>query len=457
MQESECPLLKQSVKGGNRVDNTLELQVHEALKGVAQALSADGYRLDCQLEGDALTARVVATLDACEDCLSPKGVTAQIISVALDEANLSVAGVKVIYPGEEQASERPATDSDLTAPRHRLHDLADAIEFCYDQGWTDGLPVIPPTPGRVAAMLAASGLAAGDVLGRIPERRITLRAEQVAINAVMAGCLPAYMPVVVAAVRGLLDPAFGLHGPGASTAGVGFLTVVNGPMARAIGLNSGENLFGPGNRANATIGRALRLLLTNASGPLFDRATLGHAGKYTYCMAEQEDVGWEPLHTMRGLAPGTSAVTVMAAEAPNQVNNHTAAGGRELLMTFIRRMTVVGTFNTVSVGGKPHQAVVICPEHRKKLQAEGWSKADVRQFLWENARLSVADLKRGGLLSGPVTPADEEHTSPVTPTVEDLLILTAGGEAGGFSAVIPGWGTTQSCRAVTVPISQREG
>lgn len=442
-------------KGMGMVAENEKIRIGTALGGIARGLAADGYTLAWEWTGQALHVRVGATPAACADCLSPKAVLIQLVRGALAEAGLRVGDVQVYYPGD--ATGGPAAAPALTAERHRVADAVAAIEYCYEQGWTDGLPVVPPTPDRVAAMLAASGLAPEVVLGRIPERRLTIRAEQVAINAVMAGCLPAYMPAVTAAVRALLDPAFGLHGPSATTAGVAFLTIVNGPYARRIGLNSGENVFGPGNRANATIGRALRLLLLNAGAALFDRATLGHAGKYTYCLAEQEDAGWEPLHTLRGFDRHQSTVTVMAAEAPNQVNNHVANSGRELLLTFTRRMAAVGTANANSRGARPQMAVVICPEHRRTLQADGWSKADVRRFLWEHARVSVADLKRGGLLPGPVAPGDEEQRSPVTPAEADLLIVTAGGEAGRFSAVIPGWNTTAASVAVTVPITEVEG
>jgi hypothetical protein len=347
--------------------------------------------------------------------------------------------------------------TELTAERHRLTDPFEAIEYCYAHGWTDGLPVVPPTPALVGAMLDAAGLAPETVMGHIPERRITIRAEQVAINAVMAGCLPAYMPVVAAATRALLDPAFGLHGPSASTAGVAFLTVVNGPYARKIKLNNGENVFGTGNRANATIGRAMRLLIINSSGPTFDRATIGHPGRFTYCIAEQEETGWEPLHVLRGFDRSASVVTVMAAEAPVQVNNPSASSGEAVLRTFSRRMAAVGSANTSHMGDKPHMAVIICPEHRRTLQEQGWSKEDVCRFLWEQARVSVADLKRGGLLDGPVQPGDEEQQSPVTPTEADLLVITAGGESGRFSAIIPGWSSTHGSMAVSIPITNREG
>jgi|GEM_PF-131982 len=424
--------------------------IADALAGIARALEADGYVMTLThhlKHGGGVDVHIAATPQACADCLSPKGVLQDMIQAALSQAKLGDVPFAIFYPGVDDGQ---TEEAHLTATRYRLNDDFDAVEFCYAAGWTDGLPVVPPTPDRVSAMLTAARLEPDAVLGQIPERRITLRAEQVAINAVMAGCRPEYMPGVVAAVRALLDPAFGLHGPAASTQGVAFLTVINGPYARRIGLNAGENLFGPANRANATIGRAMRLSLLNTGAGLFDRATLGHPGKYTYCVAEQEEAGWEPLHVMRGHDPRSSTVTVLAAEAPNQVSNHVAATPEALLDSFARRMAAPGSSNAQS--GNVEMAVVICPEHRRSLQAVGWSKRDVQQYLWLHALNSVADLKRAGVLEGPVAPADEVQLRHVTPAPEDILIITAGGDAGRFSAVIPGWGAKESSRAVTVPI-----
>lgn len=332
-----------------------------------------------------------------------------------------------------------------------------AIEYCFEQGWTDGLPVVPPTRERVAEFLAAAGLAPEDVLGTIPERSRVLTAEKLAANAVMAGCLPAYMPVLAAAVQAMCHPAFGLHGPASTTAGVGILVVVNGPVAAELGLNSGQNVFGPGARANATIGRALRLLLLNAGGSReFDRGTLGHPGKYTYVLAEHEHLGpgWEPLHVQRGLEPDQSAVTVMAAEGPNQVQNHVTRTPEGILATIADRMRALGSMN---LGGEQEMAVVICPEHHADLAAAGWTRRDVARWLAEHARRPLADLKRGGLVEGPVLPADEEKQVGAVARPQDLLVLCAGGQAGRFSAIIPGWSVRTASRSVTRAIPVRRG
>ena len=172
--------------------------------------------------------------------------------------------------------------TELVSKRYAVDDPGQAIELCFEKGWTDGLPVVPPTESRVRAMLDAVGLAAQHQVAYITNRQVAVTAEKVAINAVMAGCRPEYMPVVVAAIEGIGDPRWGYHGPATSTGGAGVLMIVNGPIARALEFNSGDNLFGPGWRANATVGRAVRLVMRNAIGTLpgkLDRGTLGHSGQ----------------------------------------------------------------------------------------------------------------------------------------------------------------------------------
>ena len=184
-------------------------------------------------------------------------------------------------------------------------DVIEALERCYELGWTDGLPVVPPTDYRVREFVEASGRDAAETVGELPERRREISVGHVAANAVMAGCLPEYMPVVLTAAEAMLDPVFNLVGPSSSLGGAGILVIVNGPVAGELGINGRSNLFGPGNRANATIGRTIRLILMNACAAvpgLFDRSVIGHPGKYSYCIAEAEgETHWTPLHVERGL------------------------------------------------------------------------------------------------------------------------------------------------------------
>ena len=335
----------------------------------------------------------------------------------------------------------------LQAAAIETKDALDAIELFYQKGWTDGLPIVPPTERLIQAMLDMVQMEPDTIIGSIPERSRIFTAEVVAINAVMAGCLPEYFPVVVAGISAISDPAFGPHGPTATTHGAAILMIVNGPIAEAIGLNSGQNVFGPGNRANATIGRTLRLVLINAGGTYeFDRATLGHPGKYTYCIAENEFTDWQPLHVQRGFEKSVSTVTVFAAESPNQMNNHTALKAENILLTLADRMSALGTFN---MGGQTEMAVIICPEHYNTLNRQGWDKARVQQFLYEKAARPLTDLKKGGYIEKAIEDGDENILVRAVQSPDDILLAVAGGIAGRFSACIPGWANIKACRSVT--------
>jgi hypothetical protein len=341
----------------------------------------------------------------------------------------------------------------LSSPRHVARDEGDAIELCFARGWTDGLPVIPPTPARVEAMLAAAGLDPQQQVAYIAHRAVPVTAEKVAINAVMAGCRPEYMPVVVAAVEGIGDPRWSYHGPGTSTAGAGVLIIVNGPIARDLDVNSGDNLFGPGWRANATIGRAVRLIMRNVCGSrpgTLDRATLGHPGRLSYVIAENEaESPWPPLHVERGFSPEQSAVTVMAAEGPRQFYNQLSSTAEGVLATLADDMRISGTG-----AGQPQYAVVLAGEHMRTIAADGWTKRDVRAFLFERTQNSVAHLRRTHRMAGPVQPGDAALRRPLVESPDDILVVAAGGRAGAFSCYIPGWGGKRSTEAVTKEVKR---
>ena len=326
------------------------------------------------------------------------------------------------------------------------------IEAYYDSGWTDGLPVVPPTDASVAAMLAAGGLRGDEVIGEIAGRNTVVVADKVAINAVMAGCRPEYLPVVVAALRGLCHGDFAYHGPASSTGGSAIVLVVNGPLARRLPINSGNNAFGQGHRPNATIGRAVRLTMMNVMNTrpgLLDRATLGHPGKYSFCFAEhEEDHPWEPLHVARGLGAEDSAVTVFASNSLYQVYNQLAAEPEPLLLCFADALSNLGVPN---MKGFNQTLLVLAGEHAAVLRSSGWSRKQVQQFLVDHARRRVADFKRAARLPGPVEPADETTWRYLFERPEDILIVCAGGRAGSWSACLPGWGNKWT-RAVTVRI-----
>src|SRR5436309_4052852 len=338
----------------------------------------------------------------------------------------------------------------LTATRHQVED-GDAIEFCFRQGWTDGLPAVPPTAARVGAMLAGARLDPTQEIGFVAHRAVSITAEKVAINAVMAGCTPDFMPVVVAAVEGIADPRWSYHGPGTSTAGAGVLMIVNGPIARELDVNAGDNLFGPGWRANLTIGRALRLVMRNVCGSmpgLLDRGTVGHPGKLSYVIAENEaESPWTPLSVERGFRPEQSTVTVMAAEGPHQFYNQLSSTAEGILTTLADNMRVSG-----NVMGQPHYALVLAGEHMRTIAADGWDKKRIRQFVWENTQNSHAHLKRTNRMTGTIEPGDEQKMRPLVASPDDILVVAAGGRAGAFSCFIPGWSSAKSSAAITVEV-----
>jgi len=325
--------------------------------------------------------------------------------------------------------------------------FAEAVEAYFDRGWTDGLPVVPATAERVGDFLAAAGCAPEDVLLRETTRRRTITAETIAINAVLAGCRPEYMPVIVAALEAMADPAFTLHGAITSTGGSATLVVVNGPIRGALGLNAAGNVFGPGWRANATIGRAIRLITLNclgASPGVLDRSTQGHPGKYSYCIAElEEENPWEPLHVTRGLPRETSAVTVFAAEGPHNVLSHYGERAESVVMALADTMAALGSFS-------PGESfVVLAPEHVQILARDGWTKATIREALYARARRTVADLKRGGKTAGAVEPGDETRWVHRGLGPEDINLVVAGGGAGGHSSFIPSWSRDRNSLSVT--------
>ena len=325
------------------------------------------------------------------------------------------------------------------------HDL---VEWYFEQGWTDGLPVVPPTPDKVAAMVGALGGQGDFVECRVPPRWGNLDRETLAVNMILAGCLPDYAPVVQTAMQALCSSRFNLNGVQTTTHMAAPLLVVNGPIRKTIGMNSGANVFGSGNRANATIGRAIRLVLLNVGGAQpgqLDKSTLGHPGKYTYCIAENEEGSpLEPYHVEHGFAARDSTVFLMAAEPPHSVTNHVADDPPGILDSMASAMSTYAHNNTVSGG---HCAVVLGPEHAATIANAKWSRADIREYLWSHARVRFGDIafdNRYGKVYNRNLPKwygrDLESMNPVVPDPDKIHLFVAGGGAGRFSAFIPGWG-----------------
>lgn len=311
--------------------------------------------------------------------------------------------------------------------------------------WCDGLPVVPPTPGRVAAMLAGAGADGAESLGLMPPLWRDCTLEKIAVNAVMAGCEPACFPVIVAAVQAMLEPAFNLYGVQSTTHPVAPLLIVNGPMAQSIGLHAGSGCFGPGFRANATIGRAIRLILMNVGGAWpgrHDMATHGSPAKFSFAVAEREDVTpWEPLSASRGFEADRNVVTVFGGEAPHNVNNHVSTTASGILNTIADTATTLGS-NVGVYLSQSQFLVVLGPEHAATIAADGFSRSDVQRFIYEHARMPLSRRKLSGMWGIHDWPlwmhqaTDESVLLPQVPTPEDVLVMVAGGP-GKHSVVVP--------------------
>jgi hypothetical protein len=328
----------------------------------------------------------------------------------------------------------------LHARRVSLAPLEDEAEALFDRGWTDGLPVVSPTEARVLRMLEGTTRAPEEIVAVVPPDLVECTVEKVAINAVLAGCRPEYLPVVLATMEAACTDEFNAHGLLATTWFSGPLVIVNGPIARRIGMNSGINAMGQGNRANATIGRALQLVIRNVGGGRpgdVDRATLGQPGKYTFCFAEDEAGSpWEPLSVERGLAPGADAVTLFAAGGVQGVADQLSRTPESLSRTFAVCLRVVAHPKLPIAWDA---VLVVSPEHARVFREAGWGKARLRQELDELLQLPGAELVRGagGIAEG----LPEQFKDAAVPKFRPggLLIVHAGGGAGLFSAIIGGW------------------
>ncbi|MSQ26273.1 MAG: hypothetical protein EXR49_08450 [Dehalococcoidia bacterium] len=354
----------------------------------------------------------------------------------------------------------------LTSVAHDVDDLDAALELFHERGWTDGLPIVPPTEEKVARFLHAAGREPDEVLGRYATRKRTVTAEKVAINAVMAGCRAEHFPVVVAIVEGMCQERFGLHGANASTGGMAIGFVVNGPIRNALAMNYRGNVFGPGNRANASIGRAIRLVQQNVMGSvsgagnspkggrdILDRSTMGQPGKYAcYHLPENEEdfPTMTPLHVERGFRREENVVTVFPTAGHVQVSLHADGTAAAMVDTLVQYMTGAGR-----LGGR-YALVVLPPECIEIFVRDGWTKADIRKAIFEKGARSVAWAKRNGWPAtggpidrrgGAVLPGDEERIITFAPKPEDLYIAIAGGPAGAFAYLIMPYGG--------LPVSQR--
>ncbi|WP_200961022.1 thioredoxin family protein [Noviherbaspirillum sp. Root189] len=348
-------------------------------------------------------------------------------------------GSKTLEPGIAESLVVRYGNPGFTSRPVEIAASEDLIETCYERGWTDGLPVVPPTRERVLRMLAGTTRKPDDVIGMIPPDLAECTVEKVAINAVMAGCKPEYLPVVLAAVEAVLVDEFAMHGILCTTMFAGPMIIVNGPVAKAIGMNSGVNALGQGNRANATIGRALQLVIRNVGGGRpgeIDRATLGTPGKYTFCFAEAEDPAWESLSVERGFPAGASTVTLFAGEGVQGIVDQKSRTPESLARSFALSLCAVDHPKLAMAGDA---VLVVSPEHCRVFIEAGWSKARLREELEQLLSLPADDMiaGAGGIAEG--LPAALAGTTVSKFRPGGLLIVRAGGTAGLFSAVIAGW------------------
>jgi hypothetical protein len=339
-------------------------------------------------------------------------------------------------------------------------DLADFNAWAIARRWSDGLPLVPPTRERVDEMLLGTAWPADATVGSIPPRNADATVEKIAANAVMAGCTPSAMPILIAAVHAMIEPPVNLYGAQATTHPCALMVMVTGPIATFAGVHGGVGLFGPGFPANATIGRAVRLIQQNIGGAWpgeTDRATQGSPAKFSFCFAEnEEDSPWQPYRVEQGYDVTDSTVTVVAAEAPHNLNDHVSSDARGVLFTFAQTMATIGTNNAYC---RPADFVlVISPEHARVVYDAGFTPADVRQYLYERARIPYKQWKLGGMfgmLNQPrhLDAADDDYPVPILATPDDVHVLVGGG-AGRHSAWIPTFGIS---RTSTVRVTGPDG
>ncbi len=331
----------------------------------------------------------------------------------------------------------------------------DEIETCYDRGWTDGLPVTPPTDARILKMLQGTNRKPDEIIGRVPPNLVPITVEKAAINAVLAGCKPEYLPIVLAALEAALDPVFTMHGLLCTTCFSSPVIVVNGPIAKSIGMNWGMNALGQGNRANATIGRALQLIIRNVGGGIpgdLDRSTLGGPGKFTFCFAEDEtDPSWQPLSVSRGFEPGENTVTLFQGDGIQGFIDQRSQTPEEITKSLASSLLAVGHPKLAEF---TNAMLILSPEHYEIYKKEGWDRNKITEALHHEMQRPGAELIQGanGIGEGIDKSRLDETVNKFWP--EGLLIVRAGGKAGLFSAICAGW-TGGRFRHESTPVTKR--
>lgn len=389
---------------------------------------------------------------------------AQVIRVLTGEPGAGVASatdrisVNAISCSDDICRYEPMPLGPSLTVQDSLVGLEEVNSRFYAAGWTDGLPIAIPTEAKVHAALEYLKCDPNTTLGVVPPKRTPATVEKIVINALMAGCETKYLPVVLAAVEAMLDPKFELGGVQTTTGPHAPLVVVNGPIAGELDVNGGHGAFGPGWQSNATIGRAVRLILLNLGGATpgsVDKSTQGHPSKYTYCIAENQAVSpWEPLHVERGFAAEDSTVTLIACHNPVNIHDTVSTSARGVLTTAADTMTTIGGSKLYRAPGEVF--LLLCPEHANLIASEDWSKDDVRHYIFEHARRTRGDLKHGGMSARetvwPQWLADDDNARvPLVERASNILVLVVGG-AGRHSSYLITWTASRSVtKAIRIP------
>lgn len=329
--------------------------------------------------------------------------------------------------------------ADLTSDKLEVDANFEAAQELYlERGWTDGLPIVPPTIERVEAMLAATPHDPQEIIGEIPPNWGSATVEKLAINAVMAGCKPKYLPVVIAAVEAMCDPLFNLYAIQATTHPCAPLIIVNGPICDELGLHGGSGAYGPGWRSNATIGRSVRLAQLNVGGArpgVGDMSTQGAPSKYTYCVAENQEANpWEALHIERGFGAEQSTVTVLAGEPPHNINDHSGSSAEDILTIVAGAISITGA-NNAYTGGET--LLALGPEHAATIADDGFGKREIREWLHQNARIPLERYTHATMMER----FEKIPDGPVPMLVDpDLLMIIVLGGPGKHSSWVPTFG-----------------
>ncbi len=380
-----------------------------------------------------------------QDLASLSGRSAQDVDWESFPALRPGCGSRSVEPSIAERLAAEAEGSPIRARKIEIGTSDDVFEFMFDQGLTDGLPVVPPTPERVLAMLGGTSRDAQEVLGSVPPNYGPATIEKVAINSVMAGCKPEYLPVVIAAIEAICTEQFNMHGVLATTHFPTPVIIVNGPIRQRIGMNMRMNTLGQGTRANATIGRAVQLTVRNVGGGRpgeVDRAALGQPGKYTFCFAEfEERSNWEPLHVERGFAASDSTVTVFAGGAPNAIIDQLSRSAASLATSYGLALSAVGHPKQYNYG---EIVVIVPPEHVDTFGRDGWSKDQIREQIQRASEKAVREILRDDECEEgiPVAATERIGLDTVLPKFRDaqnIKLVVAGGEAGKFGAYLGGW------------------